>query len=105
MAHNERTFVAVIGLDEGNISECLDDYEEIYEPGSYLEREMGWLTESGIRLKDWFIADIDDESNWARYINYLVSWAFSHLEDEFEGMTPASFNEWLSNENIEETNL
>ena len=48
-------------------------------------------------LKDALISDADDSSRWARYIDYLIDWAFSHRYDEFEGMSPASFEEWADN--------
>lgn len=55
----------------------VDDDRAIFEnkgTGEYLEREFGWLEQSGIVLKHWLIADDDDDERWARYINYLIEW-------------------------------
>lgn len=64
--------------------------------GEYLEREFGWLSQSGIRLREWLINDSDDEWAWARYMNYLIDWVMSHYEDyDREGQSPLSYQEWL----------
>ena len=41
-------------------------------------------------------------SKWRAYLKYLVEWAFDHQEEEFEGMVPASYDEWCENEYAEE---
>lgn len=38
---------------------------------------------------------------WSNYIEYLKDWANQHQEPENEGMTPASWEEFLDNENEE----
>jgi len=39
---------------------------------------------------------------WTEYCRYLSDWAFGHsCPYECYGMTPASFDEWLSNEWLE----
>lgn len=68
----------------------------------YLEREFGWLEQSHIVLDREMIADSDDESIWARYINYLIEWAFDHSGGEFKDSSPACYDEWLDNENEED---
>ena len=40
-------------------------------------------------------------NHWLKYLYYLVEWATSHMSPEFEGMSPASYNEWLENEAVE----
>lgn len=40
-------------------------------------------------------------TDWEAYIEYLKSWADSHSGNEYKGQTPASYNEWLDNENEE----
>lgn len=35
---------------------------------------------------------------WKKYIEYLKNWAEEHKDDSFEGMTPASYDEWEENE-------
>ena len=37
--------------------------------------------------------------DWEKYIEYLKNWAEEHKGDEFEGMSPAGYNEWQNNEN------
>ena len=78
----------VSGVDEGTLD--------------YVEKEMGWVNESGIYLGDAILVDHDSDSQWERYINYLCSWALSHNDEEYAGMSPASFEEWRDNENAEE---
>lgn len=41
-------------------------------------------------------------SEWKAYLNYLIEWAYEHQGEEFEGMTPASYDEWFDNEYQEE---
>jgi hypothetical protein len=38
---------------------------------------------------------------WQKYINYLYNWLYEHEDGEFCGMSPASFDEWLANEEAE----
>lgn len=88
-----REFVAILGYDEGAASR----YEETNglgdtSPGDFLEREFGWVEQSGISLSEWAL--VDGDVKWERYIRYLVEWAISHSSDEYEGMTPASYDEW-----------
>ena len=62
---------------------------------------MGWLEGSGIFLRDALITDDDDESKWARYINYLINWAHDHSGEDSKGMSPVCFDEWGDNEDEE----
>lgn len=71
-------------------------------PIEYLQKEAGWLEQSGVYLKDAFILD-DDDDEWFRYINYLTEWAFSHNSEDFAGMSPAGFEEWRNNEAVDNT--
>lgn len=68
----------------------------------YVEHEMGWVNESGISLGDAILADYDSDSQWERYINYLGNWILNHNDEEYAGMSPASFEEWRDNEDAEE---
>jgi|GEM_PF-1135404 len=95
----KRAIFAVIELDEDVAEETSEEGGYGDEPpGEYLEREFGRLEQSGLRLDNWMITDEDDESRRARYVNYLIDWAMSHSSDEFEGMTPACYDEWCDNE-------
>ena len=76
----------------------VDDNKAIAEDkgtGEYLEKEFARLEQSGIDLKHWLIADDDDTERWARYINYLIEWALAHSSEEYDGMSPACYDEWL----------
>lgn len=66
--------------------------------GEYLERELERLQQSGITLEQWLIADDDDIERWARYINYLIEWAFYHSGDMYANSSPACYDEWCDNE-------
>lgn len=89
----ERKIIATIGIDDDTADEKIHD-----GPVPYLEKEMGQLQQSGITLRECFIADEDESDKWQAYLNYLVNWAFEHQGEEFAGMTPAGYNEWLTNE-------
>ena len=39
---------------------------------------------------------------WRRYIDYLHEWAVDHKDFRYYGCTPASFDEWLDNDYIDE---
>lgn len=88
-----RKIYAEIELDESFI------YDES-SPLEYFERETGWLEQSGISLRDSIISDEDDSVRWGRYIDYLISWAFLHYFEGYEGMSPACYDEWCNNERI-----
>lgn len=64
----------------------------------YVDRELGWVEESGISHGDMVILDCDSESTHERYLNYLSDWIFNHHGDEFQGCSPASYEKWLDNE-------
>ena len=86
-----RKIYAEIEVEE----ECLP--EEI-SPTEYLENEFGWLEQSGISLQNCIISDEDDAVRWGRYIDYLINWAITHYSDEYDGMSPAGYDEWCENE-------
>lgn len=54
-----------------------------------------------LTMAEGFIADFDDTSEWQRYLNYLADWVFSHISEEFAGMSPVCFDEWRDNEEQE----
>lgn len=37
-------------------------------------------------------------SNWKSYINYLHNWANEHSDEEFSGMSPVCYDEFLFND-------
>ena len=42
---------------------------------------------------------------WQKYLNYLTNWVYDHADGEFCGMSPASFDEWLDDEETEEDEI
>lgn len=83
----ERTILAYLTVDEDRAFEEMDD-----GPISYLEREAGWMEQSGIRLEDAAIVDDDAEDPKERYLVYLARFAFEHLSDG--NVHPLSYEEW-----------
>jgi len=73
----ERRFFAEIIVDDTNAFE-----ENGIGPCEYLEREFGWLQESGISLENAIIADDDEDSMWMRYLHHLIEWAMEKLNSE-----------------------
>lgn len=90
----ERKVIAVLSVD--------DEKTIAADRGTldYLEHEM--LELCGVTMAEGFIADFDDTSEWQRYLNYLADWVFSHISEEFAGMSPVCFDEWRCNEEQEE---
>ena len=41
---------------------------------------------------------LNADSKHKAYLQYLSRWIFEHYEDEFQGCSPAGFDEWLDNE-------
>ena len=41
---------------------------------------------------------LNADSKHKAYLQYLSRWIFEHYEDEFEGCSPAGYDEWLDNE-------
>ena len=79
----------------------VDDDRAIAEDkgtGEYLEAEFVLLEQSGVILRDWLLSDGNDVERWARYIDYLIEWAFEHSSDYHNGMSPACYDEWCDNE-------
>lgn len=37
-------------------------------------------------------------SEWEKYIAYLYDWADTHKGEEFQGCSPACYDEWVDNE-------
>lgn len=83
----ERTIYAEITLDDDKAFE-----ENDMEPIEYIEREFGWLQQSGISLEQAVIIDTDCD-DWDRYLNYLFQWAFDNTSEETPE-SPLSFNVW-----------
>ena len=82
----------------------VDDDKAIAEDkgtGEYLEKEIERLKQNGIDLKHWLIADDDDTERWARYINYLIEWAFYHSDNMYADSSPVCYDEWCDNEDAE----
>lgn len=87
----QRTIYAKLTVNENRA------IEEDMGTLSYLEREAGWMEESGIYIDEAFISDYDSTEVWDRYIDYVTAWAFknSAQKTEEEIMT---FDQWLVSE-------
>lgn len=85
----ERMILAYLTVDEDRAFDEMDD-----GPISYLEREAGWMEQSGIFLEDAAIVDDDAEDPKERYLVYLARFAFEHLSDG--NVHPLSYAEWRS---------
>ena len=97
MALPTREFIAIIGFDENTAIRYdeVNGHEET-EPMSFFEREFGWLDQSGLSLESALLVDFDD--TWDQYLRYLTAWAIDHSSDEYKGMSPAGYDEWLSSQ-------
>lgn len=82
----ERTILAYLTVDEDRA------FEEADGPISYMEREAGWMEQSGIFLKDAAIVDDDAEDPKERYMVYLARFAFDHMSNP--DVRPMTYEEW-----------
>lgn len=87
---NERTIIAYFTIDNDRA------FDEADGPISYLEREAGWMEQSGIYLESACIADDDAEAPEERYLFYLARFAFEQLGGWEPGtnLVPLTFDEW-----------
>lgn len=72
----KRTILAYLEIDDDLAFEKIDD-----GPIAYLEKESGWLAQSGIFITDAAIADADAADPKEAYLVYLARFAFEHLGD------------------------
>lgn len=98
MNNTTREFIAIIGLDEEKIADYSENNygDSDVSPGDFLEREFGWMQQSGITLENWALVDFDVQ--WEQYLRYLVDWAISHSSDDEIGKSPMSYKVWLKNQ-------
>lgn len=87
----KRTVMAVIEVEDSvNDGQVLDTLENKF------------VTDRNIcSLRNAVILDEDGEYEHERYLNYLMHWIVDHHDDEFEGQSPAGFDEWLDNEDAD----
>ncbi len=85
----KRKIFALLEVDDDTAFQQIDD-----GPIPYLEKEMGWLEQSQIFLKDAFIADEDENDAEQAYLNYLAAWVFDCLNTGLCRKRPAGFREW-----------
>ncbi len=85
----KRKIFALLEVDDDTAFQKIDD-----GPIPYLEKEMGWLEQSQIFLKDAFIADEDENDAEQAYLNYLAAWVFDYLVTGLCEKGPVSFHEW-----------
>lgn len=85
----KRTILAYLEIDDDLAFERIDD-----GPIAYLEKESGWLAQSGIFITGAAIADADTADPKEAYLVYLARFAFDHLGDE--NISPMSYEKWQS---------
>ncbi|MGN0179483.1 MAG: hypothetical protein ACI4DY_08600 [Monoglobaceae bacterium] len=85
----KRKIFALLEVDDDAAFQKIND-----GPIPYLEKEMGWLEQSNIFLKDAFITDEDETNIEQAYLNYLAAWIFDCLNTNLCKKGPASFREW-----------
>lgn len=61
----------------------------------FFDQEFGWLSGSGFFTRMTYLADSDDPSTRARYINYLMDWAMEFAEDLDRTDSPLPYEDWL----------
>ena len=47
------------------------------------------------------LAELPRGCVWQKYLKYLTNWVYDHEDGTFCGMSPASFDEFLDNEETE----
>ena len=87
----KRTVMAIVEVEDSvNNGQVLDTLENKF------------VTDRNIcNLRDAVVLDEDGEYEHERYLNYLMHWIVDHHDDEFEGQSPAGFDEWLENEDTD----
>lgn len=85
----KRKIIALLEVDDDTAFQKIDD-----GPIPYLEKEMGWLEQSNIFLKDAFIADEDENDEEQAYLNYLIAWVFDCLNNGLCKDNPICFYKW-----------
>ena len=87
----KRTVMAIVEVEDSvNDGQVLDTFENKF------------VTDRNIcNLRDAVVLDEDGEYEHERYLNYLMHWIVDHHDDEFEGQSPAGFDEWLDNEDAD----
>ncbi len=84
----KRTVMAIVEVEDSvNNGQVLDTLENKF----IIDRNV-------CSLRDAVVLDEDGEYEHERYLNYLMHWIVDHHDDEFEGQSPAGFDEWLENE-------
>ena len=62
------------------------------------EEEYAHLVSLGTREQPY----VKGSKKWEYYISYLMLWAEDHKDSEFEGMSPACFDEFCDNDIVED---
>ncbi len=70
----KREIIARIEVDDEMAFNTIND-----GPIAYLESEFGWLRDSGIYLKEAFIADDDEDDVLISFVTRLMDWIFENV--------------------------
>ena len=95
----------VYTFTEINFGRIEIEAEHEAEKGEIIEKILeGKADYNDTDFTDFQLVEIDGEVQaenftvWEEYLRYLRDWADSHVEREYCGMTPASYDEWCDNE-------
>lgn len=86
----KRTVMAIIEVEDNvNDNQVLNTFEKS-------------LNQSNCNIESAMALDKDSDSAHERYLNYLMNWIADHHEEEFEGCSPAGFDEFEDWEDCED---
>lgn len=85
----KRTVMAIIKVEDNvNDGQVLNTFEES-------------LKQHDCEIENAMVLDKDSDSSHERYLNYLMNWISDHHDEEFEGCSPAGFDEFENWEDYE----
>lgn len=92
-------------IPEDSVVLSMEEYKKLkgsYKGEKYYEKEDE-KTENVLRGKPQGVeyeasVVLNADSKHKAYLQYLSRWIFEHYEDEFQGCSPAGYDEWLDNE-------
>ena len=98
-----RKIYAELSVDEGQAIRNAE-VNGISNDGTldYLEKEFGWLEQSGIALKEAVISDEDDTEDWGRYIDYVIAWGFANYSADGEKPKIMTYEQWREENGLPE---
>ena len=80
---------------EASYFNALEEYGEDGCSASLIFRDM---SDEKLKMELSYFKPLEKENQWLRYIEYLKSWANDHYGVEYEGMSPACYDEFCEND-------